>query len=185
MSTPDKKFPSPDSKLILTSLYALCLLLVFILATSAAAAVKPYQWTTAQAASAIRVYGDELAPPRDFVSATCRGTGTKITGRFVTFRCRVTLEDGRMILSAKTRRAGGLCFATGVVPSGCLAAGKRARGSITTASTAVYAKLGPPAQTFAVTAHGSGFYSWTWVSGEVEHRGTVTFAKAPIVRVLS
>jgi hypothetical protein len=153
--------------------------------SATAATPKPHQWTTAQAAAAIRAYGDELAAPRDLVSVTCRGIGKPAARRFVTFRCRVTLEDGRLLLNAKTRRAGGLCFATGVVPSGCLAPGKRAKGSLTEVARAVYAKYGAPAQTFTATAHGSGFYSWTWVSGAETHRGTVKFAPQPVVKIQS
>jgi hypothetical protein len=167
------------------SLCCLALAAFFTTAATGATKPKPYQWTTMQAASAVRTYGDELSAPRDFVSATCHGTGRKTAGRFLTFRCRVTLEDGRLVLNAKTRRAGGLCFAAGVVPSGCLAPGKRGRGSITEVARAVYAKFGAPAQTFTVAANGAGFYSWTWLSGEVAHRGTVTFAPTARLKVLT
>lgn len=159
--------------------------LVFPHAGDTAGQPKPWHWTTAQAASAIRAQGEQLQPPRDLVSATCRGVTKAAPGRFVSFRCTAVLEDGKLALLAKTRRAGGLCWGVGVVPSGCLAPGKRARGSVTEASRVVYAELGPPAQTFSVFGHGSGFYSWTWVSGDVTHRGTVTFAPAPVLKVLS
>ena len=183
--------PISDSRTILTRQRSSCLLalsamLLIVAPTGAAVKPKPWQWTPAQAATAIRSYGDELSAPSDLVGVTCRGTGKKVSGRFVTFRCRVTLEDKQLTLNARTRRSGGLCFAASVVPSDCLATGKRARGSLTDVARAVYAKFGAPAQTFTATAHGSGFYSWTWVSGEVMHRGTVTFtASGPVLKVFA
>lgn len=152
--------------------------------TQALAASKPWQWTTAQAAAAISAKGDELRNPSDFVSARCRGVTKASPGRFTSFRCTAVLEDGSVVLNAKTRRAGGLCWAEGKVPSGCLAPGARGSGSLSAVARAVYAKLGAPAQTFSATAHGSGFYSWAWVSGDSQRQGTVTFSPAPVLREL-
>lgn len=162
-------------------------LLALTFTSLAAAQAKPYQWTPAQAKAAIIAYGDEL----ELVRVTCRGTGRRAAGRFTTFRCAATIEGSatdpatRKMLYAKTRPAGGLCWSTRtVVPSGCLAPGKRAKGSLTEVARAVYQKFGPPAQTFSVTVHGSGFYSWTWVSGDVTRTGAVVFSPRPVVRML-
>lgn len=148
------------------------------------AAITPRPLTPTQAAAAISAQGPALDPTSDFVSASCRGTARKAPGRFLAFRCVAVLEASRLVLLAKVRRAGGLCWGVSVVPSGCLAAGRRATGSIAAASTAVYRELGAPSQSFAIRGHGSGFYSWTWLSGGVEKRGSVTFGPTPVVRTL-
>lgn len=174
---------------------ALCVLLLS--ATAQGATPKPYWWTPAQAVAGIRVYGEEMyveperGVQRDLVSVSCRGTGKKMAGRFLTFRCPASFQGTaaipayRAVVFAKTRRAGGICFATKLpIPSGCFAPGVRAKGSLTEAFRAVVTKVGHPSQDFSALAHGAGFYSWTWLSGDVAHRGTVTFKPKPVVVVV-
>ena len=64
-----------------------------VAATSAYAAVKPkpWQWTTAQAASALILWDPSVFPSRERMEAVnkarCTGRGKAVQGRFVAFRC--------------------------------------------------------------------------------------------------
>jgi hypothetical protein len=171
--------------------------------TSATAATKPkpWQWTTAQASAAIRVQGNAIwiDPERSLTAAlksvTCRGTSKRVAGRFVAFRCpaifdgRGTLAfprpDPRVIIIAKTRRAGGLCWSTtSLVPSGCLTGGTRAQGSVAEAFRAMVQVVGTLNHDFNCLSNGAGFYTCSWMTAQVVHRGTVVFTPNPIVKVL-
>jgi hypothetical protein len=171
-------------------------------ATTTAAAVKPkpYQWTASQAVAAIRAHGKELYVeqerflPRDLVSLTCRGTGKSVAGRFTSFRCAATFEPSgspdtvlkeyRATFTVRTRKAGGLCWSTAVIPSACLAPGKRARGSVAQAYRAMAPKVGTLDQSFYCLANGAGFYSCSWMTAERAHHGTVVFSPSPVARVI-
>jgi hypothetical protein len=110
------------------------------------------------------------------------------------FRCITTYTTGGLAteevwLWVKLRRAGGLCVSPSglrFVPPGCLARGRRAKGSISDAYTAfrrkVRASLGKKGECIG---HGSGFYSCAVKDSTGLHRATVTFAPEPIVHVLS
>lgn len=169
-------------------------------ATAAAAEPKPYQWTPSQAVAAIRAQGDELYVdqerflPRDLVSLTCRGKGKAMAGRFTSFRCAATFEPSgspdtvlieyRATFTARTRRAGGLCWSTAVVPSACLAAGRRARGSVAKAYRAMVQKIGTLNHSLYCLANGAGFYSCSWMTADTAHHGSVVFSPTPVVRVI-
>lgn len=175
----------------------------FLLAfTASALAAQPYQWTPAQAAAEIRTHGEELYVepeyklPKDLIAVTCRGSGRRLAGgRFVAFRCPARFEgttlrapDNWAIIWAKTRKAGGLCWSTvsmATVPSGCLASGARARGSVDDAFRAMVQKVGTVNHSFRCVANGAGFFSCEWWTGTDVHRGTVVFVPRAIVRVLS
>lgn len=184
-------------------LSVVCLVAVAALsAPGIAAPPKPWQWTTAQAIAAIMRQAEGFYVettdagyrfPRDLTTTKCRGTGTSVASRFVTFTCVATYQRGvadpagTVRVVAKTRRAGGLCWAVSPapIPSGCLAPGTRSSGSRAEVGRLVYARFGAPAQEFTVVPHGSGFYSWRWISGAVERRGTVTFTPRPVLKLLS
>jgi hypothetical protein len=169
-------------------------------ATAAAVEPKPYQWTPPQAAAAIRAQGEELYVeqerflPRDLVSLICRGAGKGVAGRFTSFRCAATFEPSgsadtvlveyRATFTARTRKAGGLCWSTAVIPSACLAPGRRARGSVARAQRAMVQKFGTLDQSFYCIANGAGFYSCSWMTAEKAHHGTVVFSSTPVVRVI-
>ena len=166
------------------------------LAAAGMAAAKPWQWTTAQARAAITAQGDDIYVsqdgyflPRDLESISCRGRGRHVAGRFTSFRCPARFEKSeRAVVWAKTRRAGGICWSTislAAVPSGCLAAGRRARGSGADAFRAITQKVGMPSGSFRCVANGLGFYSCAWTTGGVEQKATVVFSPRPVVRVLS
>lgn len=185
-------------RLAVVCLVVVGFLTIFTTAVTAATP-KPYQWTPAQASAYIRGYSEDIAIdpettlPQNLVAISCRGTGKKIMGRFVAFRCPATVKESRIqalprkvTFLAKTRRAGGLCFsATGVVPSKCLAAGKRGRGSVDGAFQAMAHVVGIANQNFRCLANGAGFYSCSWTDAAGAHRGTVVFAPSPIAKVLS
>jgi hypothetical protein len=169
-------------------------------ASAAAVEPKPYQWTPSQAVAAIRAQGEELYVeqerflPRDLVSLTCRGTGKRVAGRFTSFRCPATFEPSgspdtvlieyRATFTARTRKAGGLCWSTAVVPSACLAPGERARGSVAKAHRAMVQKLGTLNHSFYCVANGAGFYTCSWMTADKAHHGTVVFSPTPVVRVI-
>lgn len=180
--------------------YALCLVLVFSItaAGTATAAVKPWQWTTAQASSALMRQAEDFAviaeTSRDLTRAVCRGKGKAVQRRFVAFSCTATvsgsISEGTTALrvNARTRRAGGLCWAIApaVIPSGCLAPGRRAEGSARDAWAAAYRVIDDRyVQNGQCFAHGAGFFSCSWQLADGAHRGTVTFKPGPVVKVLS
>jgi hypothetical protein len=186
-----------------TKLIVFAIFTALTITATASAATKPWQWTPAQAATAIRSQGDEVYVeperflPRDLVTISCRGLGKRIAGRFVAFRCPAHFEDGgsftqpvenRAMIWAKTRRAGGLCWSTtslAAVPSGCLTQGMRAKGSVRDAFRAMVQQVGTLNHSFRCVANGSGFFSCSWMTAEVVHRGIVVFAPKPVARVLS
>jgi len=168
---------------------------------SGATKPKPYQWTPAQARAAIMTYADDLYddfvsghPNRDALASMCRGLGKRVAGRFVSFRCAARIAkigmfipEQTVILFAKTRRTGGLCWnegSLGAVPSRCLAAGPRAKGSPDEAVLALRRWLptkygGGPAlwqQRVDCGPHGSGFYLCSW-EGEPSGGASVTFTE--------
>lgn len=174
--------------------YALCLVLVLTItaAGTATAAVKPWQWTTVQASSALMRQSEDFyyevgVESHDITSARCRGTGKAVQRRFVSFVCTAVTQEMTLRVTAKTRRAGGLCWAVAPapIPSGCLAPGKRGVGSADDAYRAAVAKVGPMNFNSRCWPNGSGFYSCTWQTGEVVHRAVVVFSPSPVVRVLS
>lgn len=126
----------------------------------------------------------------DLASARCRGT-RRASGRFVAFTCTGTVAVGfeklAVRIAARTRRAGGVCWAVApaAIPSGCLAPGKRGEGSSDDAFRAAVRVVGNTNQNFRCIPHGSGFFSCTWEDASGLHRGTVTFKPAPAVRVIS
>lgn len=156
-------------------------------AMSAVAALTPQQMSSALAAENPNVLG--TAYNRATVkSARCRQAGT--TG----FRCITTYETGGMgteevWLWAKRRPAGGLCVSPSgprLVPPACLERGRRAKGSIREAYSAFRRKIPvSPTKKGECVGHGSGFYSCQVRDSAGLHRATVTFAPAPVVRVLS
>lgn len=175
---------------------ALVALLGLSLAVTSNAAVKPkpWQWTPAKAASAVRAQGSEIMPTDSgFATLTnlaCRGHGVRVAGRFTAFRCNATFTASttvRATLTARTRKAGGLCWTTlTTVPSGCLAPGPRARGSVSTAYGAWrMAHPGVSPVSSGCRAHGAGFYSCWLTSSQGESRGVVVFGPSPTVRILS
>lgn len=174
--------------------YALCLALVlaFTISATAGAATKPYQWTTAQASAALMRQAEDFyyevgVGSHDITSARCRGTGKAVQRRFVSFVCTAAAQEMTLRVAAKTRRAGGLCWAVAPapIPSGCLAPGRRGVGSPDDAYRAAVAKVGPMNFNSRCWPNGSGFYSCTWQTGEVVHRAVVVFSPAPVVKVLS
>lgn len=177
-----------------------CLVLILTLSLGAesvsAVTPKPWQWTTAQAGAALMRQAEDFYFSErgsvDLTSARCRGTGKSVQRRFVSFTCSVVAPNGQEYLnlrvSAKTRRAGGLCWAVAPtpVPFGCLLAGKRAEGSPRDAWIAAYRVIDDRyVQGGRCLAHGSGFFSCSWTDAEGAHRGTVVFKPAPVVKVLS
>lgn len=156
------------------------------------AALRPYQWTTKQAATAIRaqgsyLYADERGQSQGLVRLACKGRGKAVQHRYTGFRCAASFTGGAAgTITAKTRRAGGLCWSlTATVPGGCLASGDRAPGSIRDAFLAWRSALTvSPAYTVCV-ASGIGFYSCWWSDTVTVHRGTVVFSPAPKIRMLS
>lgn len=170
---------------------------------------KPYQWTTAQASAAImRQAEDFYVSDRGYVdltSARCRGVGKGVQRRFVAFTCTATAPNGiaetlNLRVTAKTRKAGGLCWSVQpaplvvspeeymVLPSGCFAPGKRGEGSTSDAYRAMAqasgtaGKHGPNSRCWP---HGAGFFACSWTDVNGTHRATVTFTPAPVVKVLT
>lgn len=156
------------------------------------AALRPYQWTTKQAVVAIKaqgsyLYADNTGRAEGLVRLTCRGTGRSVQHRYSGFRCAATFTGGVIgVVIAKTRKAGGLCWAlSATVPGACLASGARAPGSIREAFLAWRSSLTvSPAYTSCV-ASGTGFYSCWWSDTVTTHRGIVIFSPAAHVRMLS
>lgn len=176
-----------------------CLLLA---GSAIAATVKPWLWAPQQASSALMRQAEDFYVettdtgaklPRDLVTTRCRGTGKAVARRFVSFRCTATVQRGvadsplNVRVNAKTRRAGGLCWAfpPTPIPSGCFAPGRRGEGSIEDAFRAMVQKVGTFNHDFRCLAHGAGFFACSWMTAEIVHRGTVIFSPAPMVRVLS
>lgn len=181
-------------------LFALCLVAGLVVTGAVTAAVKPrpYQWTTAQASAALMRQAEDFyyevgVESHDITTARCRGTGKAVQRRFVSFICIAAAPRGisdpvlNLRVPAKTRRAGGLCWAVAPapIPSGCLAAGRRGVGSSDDAFRAVVTKVGPMNFNSRCWPNGAGFYSCTWETTGVVHRATVVFAPAPVVKVLS
>jgi hypothetical protein len=181
-------------------LLAVCLLaLTFAAATTAATPKpKPWQWTTAQASSALMRQAEDFyvvgETTRDLTRAVCRGKGKAVQRRFLAFTCTATVSGSiaegtsRLRVAAKTRKADGLCWAVAPasIPSGCFAPGKRAEGSPRDAWVAAYRVIDDRnVQGGGCLAHGSGFFSCSWTDAQGEHRGTVTFKPLPVVKVLS
>ena len=157
------------------------------LAMSAVAALTPQQVSRALAAENPNVLGTAYTVAT-VKSARCRKAGTN------GFLCITTYNTGGLAteevwLWVKPRRAGGLCVSPSglrFVPPGCLARGRRAKGSISDAYSAFRRKIRvSPIKKGECIGHGSGFYSCQVRDGTGLHRATVTFAPAPIVRVLS
>jgi hypothetical protein len=181
----------------LSRLIALSFFMALALAATASAATKPWQWTPAQAKAAIMleresIYVDERGLPKDLLTVRCIGQGDRVAGRFTAFRCVATFEGPtlrdpayRAVILAKTRRAGGLCFSITRIPYGCLVAGKRVRGSISSAYGAFRNTIRLSPMTSGCVANGAGFYSCWWTDAEGEHRATVVFAPRPIVHVFA
>jgi hypothetical protein len=186
------------------SLYRICLVAVctFVLAGSALAATSPWQWTPAQAASAVRsdtqlVYTDDYGLDMELSKLTCRGVGKAVQRRFLSFRCTATyLRRGTVIrpdevktaiLQVKIRRVGrgSVCAAVDIVPVSCLAKGTRAPGSMREAYAAYRQTTQASPSDDECYAHGSGFYSCWWEDSTGRHRATITFAPRPEVKVLS
>src|SRR5688572_2810685 len=153
--------------------YAFCLALVsvFTITATASAAVKAWQWTTAQASAALMRQSEDFVvvaeTSRDLTRAVCRGKGKAVQRRFVAFSCTATVSGGTTALrvNARTRRAGGLCWAIApaVIPSGCLAPGRRAEGSARDAWVAAYKVIADRyVQNGQCFAHGAGFFSCSW-----------------------
>ena len=174
--------------------YVVCLVMVVFgtAAVSVSAAVKPYQWTTAQASAALMRQSEDFYVSDqgavDLTSARCRGTGKAVQRRFVAFTCSAIAEGLNLRVKARTRRAGGLCWAVAPapIPSGCLVAGRRAEGSPGDAWPAVYRLINDRSvQGGRCIPHGSGFFSCSWTLADGTHRGTVTFKPGPVVKVLS
>jgi hypothetical protein len=183
-------------------IFTLCLLAGVAVTTfggqALGAAPKPWQWTTAQASAALMRQAEDFAvvdeTERDLMEAICRGKGKPVQRRYVAFTCVATLsgsiQEGQATVRvvARTRRAGGLCWAVAPasIPSACLTPGKRAEGSAGAAWSAAYRTINDRyVQKGRCDPHGSGFFTCSWVDAQGEHRGTVTFSPAPIVRVLS
>lgn len=183
-----------------------CLVALLVTAPVTAATVKPkpYQWTTAQASAAIMRqsedfyvdYFDEFGGqslPRDLTAAQCRGTGKAVQRHFVAFKCTVSVQRGIAVpllsvsVIAKTRKAGGLCWAVPPqpIPSGCLAPGKRGEGSVRDAFVAIARQVGTMNQNFRCWPNGAGFFSCHWSDAGGIHRGTVVFSPAPVVKIIS
>ena len=129
------------------------------------------------------------------VGVSCRGLGKRIAGRFVAFRCAIDFDGGASPdldtpVWAKTRRAGGLCWSTqslALVPSGCLAPGKRAKGTLSAAYAAFRTVVKVSPVSAGCVANGAGFYSCFWTEGaggSIDHRATVIFSPTPVVKVL-
>ena len=157
------------------------------LAMSAVAALTPQQVGAALTAENPNVLG--IA----FKRVTIKNTRCKEVGASG-FRC-ITNYDTEGVgtyevwLWVKPRPAGGLCVSPSSlrwVPSGCLANGRRARGSISDAYSAFRRKIRvSPLKKGDCIGHGSGFYSCQVRDSSGLHRATVTFTPAAVVRVLS
>lgn len=178
------------------------LVLGLIVASPAVGVTKPLRWTPSQARAAlmsqaedfyVQDLGGNSSLSRDLSSVRCRGTGKAVQHRFVSFLCSATVQlgaaDPLLIarVSAKTRRAGGLCWAVlpKPIPSGCLAAGKRGMGSPDQAFRAMAGVVGTANLNFRCWPNGAGFFSCSWTDAMGVHRGTVVFAPQPVVKVLS
>jgi hypothetical protein len=176
-------------------------IVALVLAASATAAA-PSRWTPSQAASAMMRQAEDFyvettelgyKMPRDLTAARCRGTGKHVQRRFVSFVCKATLQRGvadpllNVRVNAKTRRAGGICWAAdpSPIPSGCFAPGRRGEGSVTEAFRAMVRKVGTSNQDFRCLPHGAGFFTCSWTTGEGQHRGTVTFGQRAVVRIIA
>lgn len=176
-----------------------CLVLFAAFAqTVFAATPKPWQWTTAQASSALMRQAEDFyvvsEQDRDLLRATCRGKGKPVQRRFVAFACTAgvsgSIAEGTINLrvNAKTRRAGGLCWAVvpAPIPSNCLAPGRRGEGSARDAWAAAYRVIDDRnVQNGGCVPHGAGFFSCSWTTATGPHRGSVVFSPQPVVRVLS
>lgn len=184
-------------------LFVICLVSGLVITTAATAATpKPYQWTTAQAAQAVRaetqlVYTDEYGLDMELAQITCRGVGKAVQRRYLAFRCPATYlrkgtlvrpdEIKRVVVSVKMRKVGrgSICAAVGIVPSACLAKGTRAKGTMSSAYSAYRQKTQASPSDDECYAHGSGFYSCWFEDSTGRHKVTITFSPNPIVRVLS
>lgn len=182
-------------------LSVVCLVLIAAMSVTAAYGalhLKSYQWTTAQASAALMRQAEDFyyevgVESHDITTARCRGTGKAAKRRFISFICTATAPRGisdpvlSLRVLAKTRRAGGLCWAVAPapIPSGCLAAGRRGVGSSDDAYRALVAKVGPMNFNSRCWPNGSGFYSCTWETDQVVHRATVVFKPGATVTVLS
>lgn len=166
--------------------------------TGYAATPKPWQWTAAQASSALMRQSEDFyvvaEQTRDLLRSTCRGKGKAVQRHFIVFTCTVGLSgsiaEGTITrrVNAKTRRAGGLCWAVAPapIPSGCLAPGRRAEGSVRDAWAAAYRVVDDRnVQDGGCLPHGAGFFSCSWTTATGAHRGVVVFSPAPTVRMLS
>lgn len=180
----------------------LCLLLLStVVVASAGAVVKPWQWTPAQAASAVRsetelVYTD-IGLDMELTKLTCRGVGKAVQLRYLAFSCPATYtrkgtiirpdEVKQVRVTVKMRKfgKGSICAAVGTVPTACLAKGTRAKGSMSEAYSAYrYTTQSSPIDDECY-AHGSGFYSCWWEDSTGRHQVTITFSPRPVVKVLN
>ena len=118
--------------------------------------------------------------------------------RYVAFRCpatytrkgTLTQSEGwtkSVTIDVKMRKVGkgSICAAIGAVPSACLAAGTRAKGTILDAYHAYRRTTQSSPMDDEIYAHGSGFYSVWWEDSTGRHTATITFKPAPVVKVLS
>lgn len=191
---------SLTGNLILRRMLTLCLVAIVAigLVGTALAALKPYQWTTAQAAAAMMRQAEDFyvvaETTRELDKAVCRGKGKPVQRKFVVFTCTATVSGSiaegpiNLRVIARTRKAGGLCWAVAPapIPSGCFAPGRRTEGSSDAAWAAAYRVIDDRyVQDGRCLSHGAGFFTCSWTTADGVHRGTVVFARSPVVRVLS
>ena len=172
--------------------------LVVGLSATATAATKPWLWTTKQASSALMRQAEDFVveqeQSRDLVAARCRGVGKAVQRRYSRFLCTATAQRGagdpllNIRVNAKTRRAGGICWAAAPnpIPSGCFAPGVRGEGSPRDAWAAMYRTVDNRyVQGGDCLPHGAGFFTCSWSDAAGPHRGTVVFRPQPVAKVLS
>lgn len=183
-------------------LIVVCLVTLVAVSVADAATPKPYQWTTKQAAQAVRsetqlVYTDESGLDMDLTQIACKGVGKAVQRRYLAFRCSATYtRPGTIVVPAETKRVviqvkmrkvgrGSICANVGTVPLACLAKGTRAKGSMSSAYSAYRRKTQASPSDDECYAHGSGFYSCWYEDSTGRHTVTIIFAPSPVVKVLS